>query len=208
MEGVPERPGALLRASSVHAQALGTPRGASGSAGLGSASAPARAPRSRLSSGSGWASEPRAGGAPRSLTELGSAGLGSDFERRASGGAERPSQTGAAQPAALTCSPIMRQVSGQAVQGLRGQHSPAVQHSRHFSGSVTCASNALATCMLIPALFKNMQGELTSVLCGSAGQWLAAARLRALAGAGAARDAGADRRQPRPRAAPIRLARA
>ena len=86
VEGVPERAGALLRASSVHALALGTPRGAPGSTGLGSASAPARAPRSRLSSGSGWASEPRASVAA------------TDCAPRTSGSAERPAHTGAALP--------------------------------------------------------------------------------------------------------------
>ena len=133
VEGVPERAGALLRVSSVHAQALGTPRGAPGSAGLGSASAPVRAARSRLSAGSGWASEPRAGGAP------GSAGLGSDFARRSSGSAERPSETGAALPAGPVRTAAVQQVSGQAVHDMRMQHSLALQRPRHICEGITCA---------------------------------------------------------------------
>ncbi|KAK9825706.1 hypothetical protein WJX81_008436 [Elliptochloris bilobata] len=80
VEGVPERGGALLRYSSMHAQALGTPR-APGSgprpAGLGSG------PRSRLSAGSSWAT-----------TERSADVAASDCARRASDGGEQPPQTG------------------------------------------------------------------------------------------------------------------
>ena len=60
VEGVLERAGPLLRASSVRAQALGTPRAAGGEV-LRSASLPSLGRRARLSLGSGWASVGRAG---------------------------------------------------------------------------------------------------------------------------------------------------